>query len=66
MTIVRLPLQQYTPDKDRIEVGVYEGFVHLDVYLEGQGVERVSVSLLGDEARALAAMLDHQASELNR
>jgi hypothetical protein len=65
MTAVRLPLEYYTPATDFVAIDASGGYVNLDVNLDSQA-ERASVTLTAGEARALAAMLDHYASELDR
>jgi hypothetical protein len=61
MTAIRIPIKEETGG--HLEVDVEEGYVCLSLHLDG---ERKVTVLDVDEARALAAMLDHQASELDR
>lgn len=62
MTIIRVALIS-TPDGEHVEVDAYEYLVHLQLH-EGENV--MGMSLGPDDARALAAVLVHQASEVQR
>jgi hypothetical protein len=66
VSAIRLPLEQYSPPDDHIEVDSYEGLVHVDIHLGDlmASSERISVSLAPPEARALASMLTHHAGEV--
>lgn len=60
MTALRLPLVYSPSDESYVQVDAYEAFVKLDIR---ECDERMALSLAPEEARALAAILLHQAAE---
>lgn len=63
MTVIRVALMSSPDEGEHVDVDAYEYLVHLRLR---EGENEMGMSLGPDDARGLAAVLVHQASEVER